>query len=485
MKGENIELEQEVIISKSISASKWSVVSQFIQVINPLSLLILINILEPEDFGIFAVATLVVTFAGVLWDFGLSKAIIQKENDIDSASNVVFLFNTVIGLIIYALIFLSSDIIALVYSDVRLSSVLKVQGLMVIFNSISSIQITLFQRNLEFKPLFFGRLCTTIIPSIMQVILAYIGLSFWSLTLGALTGNVLQTFTLWLLNSWRPRIKFDFIMLKSLISYGKWVTVEFFLGWLIHSIDEIILGAFLGLDILGIYRTGKNLVSMVFEVTFGALPIVMFTAFSRMQNSIEDLKRTYNFTLKFHAIFVIPLGIILLFISPSITEILFNNRWTEIEKVLAILGLSISVSYLFSPNPAIYRAIGRADLQVVIILSQILFSIPLLLFLVNFGLIFFLFGQLGIQIISIPFHLFFMKKYIDQDYFSLLRELKLIIIASIFMIISMSLVTTLLISYNPYSQIFFRFTCGFFIYILTIIPERKQISHFLNIIFDK
>ena len=79
-------------------AFKWSVLGEAAtKVIGPLIFLILARVLVPEDFGIVAAATVIISFSQVLWEAGLAKALIQRQSQMNESANVVFWMNCALG----------------------------------------------------------------------------------------------------------------------------------------------------------------------------------------------------------------------------------------------------------------------------------------------------------------------------------------------------------------------------------------------------
>lgn len=57
---------------KFLRSFKWSILGEvFSRMIRPLVFLVLAKILVPEDFGVVAAATVVVSFSQIFWDAGL------------------------------------------------------------------------------------------------------------------------------------------------------------------------------------------------------------------------------------------------------------------------------------------------------------------------------------------------------------------------------------------------------------------------------
>jgi len=174
--------EQRSLLLKMVSSSKWSILSEVAaKAVTPVVFLILARLLDPNSFGIFALATLAITFAQILWDSGLSKALIQREGNPHDAANVVFFANLALGLFLYFLILLSAQKLAELFGDVRLEIVLMVQGLQMVTGSAASVQNALLQRHMDFKALFRARMMTILVGSAAALSLAGLGYGYWAL----------------------------------------------------------------------------------------------------------------------------------------------------------------------------------------------------------------------------------------------------------------------------------------------------------------
>ena len=59
---------------------------------------ILARLIEPEDFGVVAIATVIISFFGIFSDLGIAPAIIQNkelsENDLSNIFSFYFIFSS-------------------------------------------------------------------------------------------------------------------------------------------------------------------------------------------------------------------------------------------------------------------------------------------------------------------------------------------------------------------------------------------------------
>ena len=106
----------ESITLKAVRSVKWSMLIELVsRTIQPVFFLILARLLTPDDFGLASAATIVISFSQLFWDAGLSKALIQTNEEMVSAANVVFWVNAALGVVIYVILFAGAPLIAFIF----------------------------------------------------------------------------------------------------------------------------------------------------------------------------------------------------------------------------------------------------------------------------------------------------------------------------------------------------------------------------------
>ncbi|HMK49639.1 MAG TPA: lipopolysaccharide biosynthesis protein, partial [Thermodesulfovibrionales bacterium] len=284
----------EDIKTKAIRSVKWTALSEIVsRSIQPIVMLVLARLLTPADFGVVGVAIIAVGLAQIFQDFGLGKTLIQTETDIEESANIVFWSNLVLSIFMYLTLFVSAPLISDFFHDSKVTNVLRVLCLQIILISLSTVHQALFQRDFQYKNLFFVRLFSAVIPAFVSIPLALSGYGVWSLVLGTLAGSIAQVFTFLGISKWRPRLDYNFELARKLFGFSSWVVLEAFLGWIILWGDSIALGHFLGVKELGVYRIGIALLMAIFGIFFNPILPVAYSAFSRLQANREELKQSF------------------------------------------------------------------------------------------------------------------------------------------------------------------------------------------------
>lgn len=190
------------------------------QGVNLIVSIVLARILAPEDYGIVALVTIFITISNVFIENGLPTALIQKKDADDLDFSSVFYCNVAISLVLYAIIFFASPLIAQFYNNQQLVSVLRVLAITVLIAGLKSVQNAYVSRKMIFKKFFICTSIGTIGSAFLGVYMAYKGFGVWALVAQQLTNTAVDTIMLWVTVKWRPIAKFSFSRLKKLFSFG-------------------------------------------------------------------------------------------------------------------------------------------------------------------------------------------------------------------------------------------------------------------------
>ncbi|OGS06486.1 MAG: hypothetical protein A2270_07315 [Elusimicrobia bacterium RIFOXYA12_FULL_51_18] len=396
---------QEVKITdikhRSIKAAKWSALSEIsTRLIAPIVTLILARLLAPSDFGVVSVATIAIGLAQTFQEFGFGKALIQTNENVEVYANNAFWINVGMGVFLYTAILFTAPAISRFFDSPQSIAVLRTLCLQLIFTSFSSVQASFLQRSMNFKAIFVVRLTSSFLPGIVSVVMALQGMGVWALVFGSLVGAITQAILYWRLSTWRPCWRFDLIVLKRMVMFSRWVLLEGVFAWLITWGDSVVLGHYLGVEVLGIYRVGSTAIAIISTIVFTPIISIAFSFFSRLQSNLDELKNSYNKLTQLIVVIAIPIGIGLALLSKPIVIIFLDKKWVGTEIVISIMAIRLALGWLVGLNSTVYTALARPDLNVKLLLLVTIISIPSYIFGAHYGLLVFCLMRLLTAIID-------------------------------------------------------------------------------------
>lgn len=381
----------EDLNKKTGKATLWSSVTEIVtKLIVPIVNIILARLLAPEAFGAVATITMVITFAEVFTDAGFQKYIVQhnfeSEEELNRGTDVAFITNLVISVLISALITVFRHPIARFVGSPSLGDAIAVSSLTIIMVAFSSIQMARFKRDLDFKSLFFVRMGASLVPLLVTVPLAFALRNFWALVIGTLATNLFNAVVLTVRSRWKPKLFYSFKLFKEMFSFTAWTLLESILIWLTVNIDIFLVGNALSDYYLGIYKTSMTTVNSYMAIISGAVAPVLFSALSRYQDDDTKFRETYWHFFKFTAIIAIPMSVGVFVYRDLVTDLLLGAQWGEAAGFIGLWGLMSGITVVFSNfSSEVYRAKGNPKLSMLAQALHIAFIVPAVIISLKFG----------------------------------------------------------------------------------------------------
>ena len=371
-----------------LSGIKWGAAAKFGgQVITWGITLVVIRLLSPEDYGLLAMATIFVAFMLMVSEAGLTSALIQKQ-DIDEASlRQAFGIIIFINLILFVTLNLFAPIIAVFFSEERLTLILHVLSLQFIFVSITAIPEVLLYRKLKFKSLALIQLVITIISSVFTLMLAFAHYGVWALIFGTLSSIVLRAIAINVIAPFRQLPNFSLQGMRTLLIFGGNIALSRFLWFFYTQIDVIIVGKLLGKESLGFYSVAMQLSSLPVQRVSAIVSQVAFPIFSRFQHDREQLGSVAIKALRILSFIAFPVLWGISCVANEIVLLFLGYKWQSAILPLQLLSLMMPFRMLGNFLPSFTDAMGRPDVTMKnILLSSFVIPIALLVGAIEGGL---------------------------------------------------------------------------------------------------
>ena len=249
--GENKSLKKGIL---------WSSIERFsVQGISFLLSIIIARLITPGEYGLIAMLTIFMAIAQSFVDSGFGNALIQKKDRDEVDYSTVFYFNLVISIILYVVLYLCAPLIAKFYNQPLLMPVTRWIALNLIFNSLSLVQRTRLNIDLNFKLQAKISLSAVIISGIIGITLAYRGYGVWALVTQSLSNNFLSTVLLWISTHWIPLPIFSKRSFVKLFSFGSKVLASGLLHTIYLNLYSLVIGKFYNAADVGFYNRAYSI----------------------------------------------------------------------------------------------------------------------------------------------------------------------------------------------------------------------------------
>ena len=317
---------------------------------------ILARLLSPNDFGVVAIATVIIQFFSALYEAGLSTAIIQNKSFTRRDYDSIFTFSTLIGIVLAVIFVSSSDFIAQYYEDEKLSGICKWLSVIVVIGAMNVAPNAILLKEKKFKALSVRAIVAQIISGLISVYMAYVGYGLYALVASVIVSNFLIFLFSYLY--YPLKLNFNFNCLKEVIFYSFFQFLSNLIAYLGRNLDKLIIGKYIGMTQLGYYEKSYKLMMMPLQnITYVITP-VLHPIFSNFQNNWDSIITRYKKLLKILSYIGFPLSIFLFYSASELILVFFGNQWVDSIYTFKILSLTAGVQILNSTCGSIFQSIG-------------------------------------------------------------------------------------------------------------------------------
>ncbi|MHA1381844.1 MAG: lipopolysaccharide biosynthesis protein [Candidatus Helarchaeota archaeon] len=350
--------------TRVVRSGAWIFGMRFVhQLLYLMRLVILARLLAPHDFGLIGIAMLTIAALDTFSQTGFQEALIQKKEGLNYYLNSAWTMMVIRGVGLFAVVFISAPLIAKIFGSPQAKLVIQVIGITLIFQGLTNIGIVYFKKELEFRKQFAYQVIGTITDFIVSLGIVIFFRNVWALVFGIIAGNIARLFISYFLHPFRPRIEFNFGRIKSLFNYGKWILGSMALTFLITQGDDIFVGKFLGVTMLGFYQVAYKISNTPATEITHLISQVTFPAYSKLQDNIDKLRRSYLKVLKVVAFLSFPLVGIIFSFAPELILFLLGKKWTPIIPVIQVLIFAGLFRSFASTASSVFYGIGKPKLD--------------------------------------------------------------------------------------------------------------------------
>lgn len=313
-------------------AVKWAS-----QVLSWLSTIVVARLLNPEDYGLVAMAGVFLGFIAMLNEFGLGAAVVALRHLTDEQIAKMHGLACLFGIGGFTLACLASVPAGNVFKSSEVSQIMVGAGIGFVFVGMRSVPTALCERELRFKFLAFLEGGQSILTTIVTILLAVKGFGYWALIMGGVVGSAGATIVLWFVRPLRQAWP-TLTALKEAIQLSTHVLVGRISWYVASSSDVFIGGRILGQAIIGAYSFSINIANVPLDKVTALASRVMPAFYSSVQNDPLALRRYLLLVTEGISLITFPIGVGIALVAEDFIPLLLGDKWKGAVAPLQILA---------------------------------------------------------------------------------------------------------------------------------------------------
>jgi len=334
------------------------------------STLILARLLTPADFGLIAMATLVIALADILLDLGINTALVREREatqaDYDTAWTLRLLQTACSTVAIIVL----APYAATYFQDPRLVTVLQVLAFVLLLGGLENIGVVAFHKHMqfgaEFRFLFIRRLAGVTIT----LVAAWLLETYWALVIGMLGGRIIGVLLSYWLHPMRPRLGLS--RFRHLFAVSLWMFVRGVGEFLHNNLHRLLVGRWNSAPVMGAYTVANEISTLPSSELVAPMNRALFPALVNASADPPERERIFLLALGLQSLIALPASVGLALVAPHAIPLLLGENWLAAVPILQWLALAGIAHALSSSTQYLLLVLGHFRWAATIIWLQVL-----------------------------------------------------------------------------------------------------------------
>lgn len=324
------------------SAIIWRSGSQILaQLVQWAATFLVIRILAPSDYGLFAMTQVILVFLNMLNGYGLASGLVQQkeigQREIRQLFGMLLLLNLSLG----AAQFLLAPLAAAYYRQPVVADMLRVQALLYLATPFIALPAALLSRSMDFRLQARVNIIASISSASTALGGALAGLGVWTLVLAPIMFFAIRAIGMTIAAKSLVWPSFDFRGAGNIARYGG-IMAAGQLFWFAQSqADVFIAGRYFTAHMLGIYTTGLFLTQIFVSKFVPPLNEVAFSAYARIQHDTQAVATAFNRSVRIIMIAALPFYFGLAATAEPLVLTALGEKWREAIPVVHLLALAM------------------------------------------------------------------------------------------------------------------------------------------------
>jgi O-antigen/teichoic acid export membrane protein len=343
----------ESLRSQVRSAVIWRSGTQILgQIITWASTFLVIRILSPSDYGLFAMTQVVLVLLNMINGYGLASALVRRDDAGVRAQRQLFGMLILLNVGLAAIQFAVAPVAAAYYRQPIIADLLRVQAVLYLATPFIALPTALLNRELDFRKQAQVNIASALAGAAAALAGALAGMGVWTLVLAPIVLFATRAIGM----TWAARClvwpSFDFRGAGDIARFGGIMAATQIFWFLQSQADVFIAGRLFDPHHLGIYTTSLFLTQIFVSKFVPPLNEVAFSAYARIQHDREMIAASFVRSAQLVMVVAMPFYLGLAATADPLVTVVLGPKWLEAAPIVHWLALAMPImtlQTLFAP----------------------------------------------------------------------------------------------------------------------------------------
>jgi len=367
--------EVQAALDRSLVRSvAWNVASSWVtQAVSWMVSLVVMRLLTPQDFGIAALALVLLPFLGSMSGLGIPRAVVAlptlTQNQLAQLSAV----NVIMGSLWFLLGIVFAKPFAAFFRTPPLARLFIVCCGGVLMSVIAGVPTALLTKERRFRFLSILGICSLLLNSVLVLWLASLRFGYWALILSRMISGVISNIVILCVRpcklAW-PR----FSSIAAPLRFGWHITVSALAQNAYERLDNFVAARVLGQSALGFYGNAWETANVPMEKVTSMVTTVIPAYLAVIRDEAAALRRYLYGMTEVIALAAFPACTGLGLVAHEWVPLILGHKWDGMVPPLQVLSYYAAFRSIVALLPKVVTAVGdsgfimRIDLTALVIL---------------------------------------------------------------------------------------------------------------------
>lgn len=339
------------------SASSMGLSSVLLAVLAIAQLSIVARFLTPEDYGLFAIAMIIVGAAGAFLE-GVPLALIQRDevSSLELSSMQKWLYLIVAGLMVLSVVVGWTVEWFWGVNDLCILTFVVVISLAM--NSSCLIHRVWLRRELRMEKIAIANVYGAFFSAITAIYFAMEGAGYWALAYAAIVRELVVMLVLRYSSGLCMFPRAAWTEARPLLGFGLSRGLDQLLGQFTAKFDQVAIGAFMGQANLGVYNVASNIARRPFALIQPVIGSVLFPVYARLRKEPQKMQRAFDDSVQLLAIVMLSISFAVCVFSSEIVFLILGEKWQSSVSILSIIPFYFAFNLMETPMRQAAQAAG-------------------------------------------------------------------------------------------------------------------------------
>jgi lipopolysaccharide exporter len=322
------------------------------------STVILARLLLPTDFGIVAIAMLIVGGVEIFSAAGQRAAIVRHLNPTLDHYDTAWTVSVLIGLFLATIIWTFAPYAAVYFKTPQVVIVARILAFRTALSGFENIGTVNFQRGLRFNKTYQFNVSAKLTSFSITVISAFVLRNYWALVIGIMVEEIATVTLSYAMEPHRPR--FTLCKIRDIFSFSVWNLGKSIGGYLYRHLEKPMIGNFAGAAAMGRYSVAYDVTTLPSEELINPVVTALFPVMVKVQR--DPVKRTeiYLSVLYWSALLCVSTSVGICLVGDDMVDLVLGAKWVDVKPLVPWLALSFGLVAMSSNVYAALDSTGRA-----------------------------------------------------------------------------------------------------------------------------